>query len=455
MKLSGTCTQWCAMEQAKHDVYSSARVDFPELTDNPEFKSVKNMIVKTVAGMNLTPPPEAEFSTEFHFEPDTSESEDYFYPVDLSEPEQETFNFEGEFISTDTAYKIEWSEEYKQACQLFRKKNRTEQETQECLNLFTAESDAGNVLALHDLGKLYDSDFLGGPDKEKSAGYYQKALKGFQDLEELDSRMKEYLQYRIGKMFANGLGAEQDGTKAIEWFQKSAEAGNRFAQQRLANLYYYGKGVTQNAALAFRWYSKAAEQKMPYAAYTLAKMYEKGESVRQDSDKAQEYYKKALSGFMQIVKNNHGNADLFYQLGRMFQNGLGTEKDTAKAIEFFRRAAKDKNHWAEFQLGRIFLFGAEDIESDRETAVGWLTLSAEHENEYAQKLLDNMEQYQNQMLADTAFSLFVNLSRVIEEDYDRTGRIMQSHVDSKLRRIIRRKKMDLGIKDEQTPTQNY
>ena len=43
------------MEQAKHDVYSSAKLDFPKLIDNPEFKSVKNMIVKIVADMNLNP----------------------------------------------------------------------------------------------------------------------------------------------------------------------------------------------------------------------------------------------------------------------------------------------------------------------------------------------------------------------------------------------------------------
>ena len=29
---------WCDTEQAKHDIYSSARVDFPELPDNPEFR---------------------------------------------------------------------------------------------------------------------------------------------------------------------------------------------------------------------------------------------------------------------------------------------------------------------------------------------------------------------------------------------------------------------------------
>ena len=302
---------WCKMEQTKHDVYSSARVNFPELTDNPEFKSVKNMIVKMVAGMNLTLPPE---------------------------PELEIFDFEGEFISTDMAYKIEWSKEYKQACQLFRKKEKTKAEKQECLKLFTVEANAENVLALHDLGKLYNSDFLGEPDKEKSLEYYAKALKGFQDLEGLDSGMKSYIQYRIG------------------------------------NLYHSGKGVTQNAAFAVQWYTKAAE---------------------------------------------------------------------------------NKNQWAEFQLGRIFLSGADGIEPDREKAAEWLILSAEHGNESAQKLLDNTEQYQNRILADTAFSLFMNLSRIIEEDYDHTEQKLRSQVDSKLRRIIQKKKQVLGIRNEHLSSQNY
>lgn len=39
---------WCEMEQQKHDVYSSTRVDFPPLVLNPNFKSIKNMIIHTV-----------------------------------------------------------------------------------------------------------------------------------------------------------------------------------------------------------------------------------------------------------------------------------------------------------------------------------------------------------------------------------------------------------------------
>ena len=47
---------WCEMEQQKHDVYSSAKIEFPSLVDNKEFKSVKNMIVQTVLQMDFQHP---------------------------------------------------------------------------------------------------------------------------------------------------------------------------------------------------------------------------------------------------------------------------------------------------------------------------------------------------------------------------------------------------------------
>lgn len=40
---------WCDMEQSKHDFYSSAKVDFPAMVDNEQFKSVKNMIIRSAA----------------------------------------------------------------------------------------------------------------------------------------------------------------------------------------------------------------------------------------------------------------------------------------------------------------------------------------------------------------------------------------------------------------------
>ena len=56
------------------------------------------------------------------------------------------------------------------------------------------------------------------------------------------------------------------------------------------------------------------------------------------------------------------------------------------------------------------------------------------------------QQYQNRILAETACRLLENLSKMIEEDYDSTERTLHSQTDSKIRRIIQKKKQELGIK---------
>ena len=73
---------WCEVEQTKHDTYSSAKISFPPLTNNVQFKSVKNMIIKTVLDMNL---PEAEGAAEQ--EQTDDEGTDYS-PIDVTSPEQ-------------------------------------------------------------------------------------------------------------------------------------------------------------------------------------------------------------------------------------------------------------------------------------------------------------------------------------------------------------------------------
>ena len=80
-------------------------------------------------------------------------------------------------------------------------------------------------------------------------------------------------------------------------------------------------------------------------------------------------------------------------------------------------------------------------------------LTAEQGNEYAQYLLDNTDKFENEMLANTIFSLFVNLSRCIEDDYHNKFKSGRKMIDSKLQRIISQKKQSLGIKNDPSQSQ--
>ena len=117
-------------------------------------------------------------------------------------------------------------------------------------------------------------------------------------------------------------------------------------------------------------------------------------------------------------------------------------------IDRLKVLADQGKSYASYKLGKIYLLSADGIGRDVQQAVQWLTKSAEGGNEYTQQLLDNVEQRENDAFASTIFGLFVSLSRMIEDDYNRSHKKLQSKVDSKIQQIIRKHKQELGIKDE-------
>ena len=68
---------------------------------------------------------------------------------------------------------------------------------------------------------------------------------------------------------------------------------------------------------------------------------------------------------------------------------------------------------------------------------------------------ENTDQFKNEMLANTIFGLFVNLSRCIEDDYHHKFQSGRKMIDSKLRRMIQEKNQALGIKQENVQTLEY
>ena len=477
--------KWCSLERLKYKTYTQKEKVLPALTENKVFQPVRNMIIRTVLDMDspIVEEPEPTEQSE-----DTSDSP----PVEISPQFDESEQSENDniifsdnddltvedFIWSDentvtvdiddvpqSKYYLKWSSSYKEACKLIYNKQSKLEDFKKAEQLLLSESQTGNVLAIHDLGKLYSTDKLGEKDEEKSFAYYKEALQGFMETEP-DSDfmfpyepkyegqimkpvdMRSYVWYRIGKMHCYGLGTEQDYKQAFDWFLKSATSGNKFAQYSLANLYYYENGVEKDLSQAFLWYQKSSAQGQPYASYAIAQMYNKGEYVTQNEDTAQRYYNAALSGFLELESKGQADDNLYYKLGAMYKKGLGTEIDIPKAIEYFEKSAE--NMWSTYQLGRLYLFGAEGVEKDKEKAAQWLTKSANDGNEYAQNMLDDMGHFENMLLRNTVMGLFVNLSRCIEDDYTQKYKSVRRTVDSRLRRMIRLKKQDMGIKENFT-----
>ena len=191
--------------------------------------------------------------------------------------------------------------------------------------------------------------------------------------------------------------------------QKHAQgSGVHVRFQVLAKLYLLDD--KKDLAKAVKWLEKACEHESikPYAAYTYAKI---------------------------LLDDNEFH-------------------DAAKAIELLEDTA-DENNWCAYLLGKLYLFGNDDVEKDKQKAIEWLTKSAEDGNAYAEALLQHSEDYERSVMTSTVMSLFAHLARIIEDDYMRSHRKLQSKVDRKLRRIIEQKKEDLGIKSDGTIHYDY
>ena len=393
---------WCEMEQQKHDVYSSAKLQFPKLADNKEFKSVKNMIIRTVLDMNYPvidveieePDPTEQFANDDFYvdilpkfdESEQSENDNViFSDNDDLTAEDFTWNDNNSVtVNVDdlpkSKYYLKWSSSYQEACKLIYNKESKLEDFQKAEQFLLNESRSGNVLAIQDLGKLYSTDKLGEKDEKKSFSFYEEAFQGFMEIEpdsdfmfpyepKFDGQimkpvnMRSYVWYRTGKMQCYGLGTEQNYEKAFQWFLKSAQEDNKFAQYSLANLCYYGTGVEKDLPQAFLWYQKSSSQGQPYASYAVAQLYDKGEYVSKNAETAQGYYKVALLGFLKLENKDQADDNLYYKLGSMFKNGLGTEADISKAIDYFKRSAEMNNKNGLYEYGKVLIQG-KHIEAD-------------------------------------------------------------------------------------------
>ena len=623
--------KWCSLESLKYKSYTQKEKELPPLVDNKVFQPVRNMIIRTVLDMNYPvidveieePEPTEQFANDDFYvdillkfdESEQSENDKVTFS-DNDEPTAEDFIWSNENEVTvdiedyepQSKYYLKWSTAYKEACKIIYNKQSKLEDFKKAEQLLLSESKSGNVLAIHDLGKLYSTDKLGAKDEEKSFAFYQEALQGFMEIEPdsdymfpyepkfkgqvmKPADMRSYVWYRIGKMHCYGLGTEQDYEKAFQWFLKSSQEGHKFAQYSLANLYYYGNSVEKDLSQAFLWYQKSASQGQPYASYAVAQMYSKGEYVAENNETAQRYYKAALSGFLELESKDQADDNLFYKIGVMYKNGLGTEADISKAIDYFKRSAEmnnknglyeygktliqgkyieadlnkgleciekamklknsnakrffaleyisgeyfsqdiekglfmltecadkgdsfacfqlgqfylkgeivtqdleraekylllaedneftqyafgklylqeekydiqkavdyfeksaDKNMWSSYQLGRLYLFGADELEKDKEKAVEWLTKSANDGNEYVQNMLNNIDDFENMLLRNTVMGLFVNLSCCIEDNYSQKQCSLKIQTDRKLRKMIQKRKSGIGIREEQNMT---
>ncbi len=193
----------------------------------------------------------------------------------------------------------------------------------------------------------------------------------------------------------------RDYDMAERYLRQASDAENEFAMYMLAKLYLTEERYDLSKAVDLL--DKACEKSAikPYAAYTYAKIL--------------------------LDKNEY--------------------HDTQRAVQLLEETSNE-NNWCSYLLGKVYLYGNDDIEPDSVRAAELLKQSSEDGNKYAENLLIHIDDYDQALLMDTVLNLFASISRIIEEDCNRSQRKLKSKTDKKLRMMIQKKKEELGIKSD-------
>lgn len=368
--------------------YSNNPPPLPPLSKQPQFKSIKNMVIAEALQIGShhfifdeepeEQEPEAESEpTELPQENITDElpeeAEMYEAPVEINMPERAGAS--NTYVGNQSH--VTWSDEYREARDCLYGSEEAEPDFERALQLFQQEAEKGNALAMYDLARMFADGLGREADPNAAQDWYAKALATFVEAESsAKERQKPYLQYRIGKLYAAGLGTEQDYGEAAEWFARAVRQNHKYAQYSLAGLYYRGQGVEQDYRQARNLYRCSAEQENPYASYELAKMYRDGIGTEPNGQQAATYFEWAFRGFLALEKKSHDDK-LQYRLGQMFYTGTGTKKEETKAVEFWQKAARLGNANAQYALASHWLkTGTGDLQQ----ALEWIQKAAEGEN---------------------------------------------------------------------------
>jgi TPR repeat protein len=233
--------------------------------------------------------------------------------------------------------------------------------------------------------------------------------------------------YRVGVLYEEGRGTEQDYRMAAIMYRKAAEKEHEDACYRLGRLYQYGNGAELNYSKACQFYKKAQEMgqaeahkvlnitlETPLASNgdtkvelldPLSHEYQNSLSMckyvteRGDIEVqfrvgfAYEYiflkpdYEEAFYWYSMAAESSHREA--IYHLGLLYEKGLGIPQDYQKSIQLYNNAGHLGSDKALHQLGVAYHDG-KGVDIDPSKAIEYYICSAKLGNPEYQYVLGKL-----------------------------------------------------------------
>ena len=312
--------KWWELQSQVEDFYSEKERRRPPLSQQKEFRQIKNAVIQEAETIRLG---------EITFED---------YSLDHSDEVGKDENVSWDFWTL----RMDVQDEYSSLA-----------ERDDAVESMRELAENGDVHAQYFMGKLYLDGSLVIPDSEAAMNWLHKASTvgyapaqyalgklllsddvsvhdseaGIQWLEHAAHNGNHYASYRLGKEYLKGDSVRKDTRKAMAHIYSSAQAGNPHAQYLLGKLLLQGKVIEQDKEEGIQWLTLAAEQGHSYAQCLLE---------RQSASTAPEV-------FLAVTRLLHHMANIF-QDNSLPQSGTGLIHADRKLREQLREKRLAHGH---------------------------------------------------------------------------------------------------------------
>ena len=222
-------------------------------------------------------------------------------------------------------------------------------------------------------------------------------------------------QATIGALYLKGLPGilDREPDKGVALLSEAVRAKSLTARFNLGMAYYNGDGVNQDSLKAAQWLKVAEKQNFAEAQYVLGRLLTEGDDklpknlnqgryyLRKAADQnhklAKSYLEKlgdegsSLSALATASKSSFANPTMkdkeIMQLARKYYTGIGKPKDYEKAFNLLLPLAKGGYPEAARMVGLMKLSGR-GTNKNTADAKQWLSVAAQKGDESAKKMLE-------------------------------------------------------------------
>ena len=280
--------KWCEFEKAKYRMYTQKDKDFPALIDNKEFRSVRNMIIRTVTKMdNAQAVPE---------EPEFIDIKDDVKVQDEESIPQFVTNNTSDTVSRERVIKRKQAQKYIDS-------SDEKQDISKGIKILIELAKNGDSLAAYKLGKIYLKGDIVYKDYDKAEKYLiqasvdnEFAMFALAKLYLTDERknlsaavqllknacnnknIKSYASYNYARILLDD-DEFHDTEKAVQLLKENVD-NNSWSAYLLGKLYLLGNNeLGKNKVEAVKWLTMSAKSGTQYAHELLNYSDNKNSSI--------------------------------------------------------------------------------------------------------------------------------------------------------------------------------